>query len=263
MITLVYGQPNFFKLDHLELVQAIADQAGVAVLNARLYSESQRQARVMTDLANSATAITASLKRDDVLEKILEQTTQALQVEAVSLALIDQKKNELVFEASTSIGDYDISGLRLSLDQGIAGWVARGKGVVVPDVHQDPRFFSGIDQTTGFTTSAIACAPVSFSGEVIGVLEAINPKKGTFDADALTVLKGSAVWQAQPSDIPNIYLISVQPTNGIATSLKTISIVCSLPIGTAKFWKPIVRRLISQGMTRKLCKTCKLANFTI
>ena len=145
----------------------------------------------MTSLANSATAITASLNREDVLHQILEQTKQALQVEAVSLALIDQKKKELVFEASTSIGKYDITGLRLTLDQGIVGWVAlEGKGVIVPDVHQDPRFFSGIDQTTGFTTSAIACAPIRFSGEVIGVLEAINPTKGAFDSDALMVLTG-------------------------------------------------------------------------
>ncbi len=191
VITLVYGEPNFFKLEHLELVQAIADQAAIAVLNAHLYAESQRQARVMTALANSASAITASLDRDHVLQQIIEQTSQALQVEAVSLALIDQKKKELVFEASTSIGKYNITGLRLKQDQGIAGWVAQeGQGVVVPDVHQDPRFFSGIDQTTGFTTSAIACAPIRFSGEVIGVLEAINPSKGSFDADALLVLSG-------------------------------------------------------------------------
>ena len=37
-----------------EMVQAIADQAGIAVLNARLYTESQRQARVMTALADES-----------------------------------------------------------------------------------------------------------------------------------------------------------------------------------------------------------------
>ena len=101
VITLVYREPNFFKLEHLELVQAIADQAAVAVLNARLYAESQRQAHVMTTLANSAAAITASLRCDDVLANVLEQTRQALQVEAVSLAFIDHQKDEIEFQAST------------------------------------------------------------------------------------------------------------------------------------------------------------------
>jgi PAS domain S-box-containing protein len=191
VITLVQANPNYFNLEHLALVQAIADQAAVAVLNACLYAESQHQAQVMTALANSATAITASLDRDEVLQQILEQSSQALRVEAVSLALIDLENNELIFEASTSTGAHNVTGLRLTLGQGIAGWVAKeGEAIIVPDVHRDSRFYSGFDQTSGFTTSAIACAPVCFNGKVIGVLEAINPLKGSFDTDALMVLAG-------------------------------------------------------------------------
>src|SRR5512134_2689021 len=51
VLTLVHPRPYTFTNDQLDLMQAIADQAGVAVLNARLYTESQRQARVMTALA--------------------------------------------------------------------------------------------------------------------------------------------------------------------------------------------------------------------
>ena len=43
VITLVHPRPGFFTPEHLALVQAIADQAGIAVLNARLYAESQRR----------------------------------------------------------------------------------------------------------------------------------------------------------------------------------------------------------------------------
>jgi GAF domain-containing protein len=51
VMTLVHPTPNTFTRQHLDLLQAIADQAGIAVLNARLYDESQRRAQVMTDLA--------------------------------------------------------------------------------------------------------------------------------------------------------------------------------------------------------------------
>jgi PAS domain S-box-containing protein len=204
VITLVKGTTNFFDLDHLELVQAIADQVSMAILNARLYGESQRQVSVMTALANSATAITASLEKDEVLLQILEQSSQALQVEAVSLALIDPKSDEIEYQASTSLKPHNVTGIRLKMGQGIAGWVAReGQGVVIPDAHEDPRFYSNVDRATGFTTKAIACAPVRVSGKVIGVLEAINPKTGTFDQNALLVLTGigslagSAIQHAQ------------------------------------------------------------------
>lgn len=41
VLTLVHATPNFFTNDHLALLQAIADQAGIAVHNAQLYASLQ------------------------------------------------------------------------------------------------------------------------------------------------------------------------------------------------------------------------------
>jgi GAF domain-containing protein len=54
VMTLVHSKPKAFDDESFALAQAIADQAGIAVLNARLYADSQRQARVMTALAEGA-----------------------------------------------------------------------------------------------------------------------------------------------------------------------------------------------------------------
>jgi signal transduction histidine kinase len=43
VMTLVHPHPQSFTEQHLDLIKAIADQAGIAVLNARLYAESQEQ----------------------------------------------------------------------------------------------------------------------------------------------------------------------------------------------------------------------------
>jgi len=191
VITLVNAQPGFFSQEDLYLLRAIADQAGTAVLNARLYAESRRQARVMKALAESATAITASLNLTEVLHRILEQISQALQVEVVSLALIDSQGEVLEFQASTSGKNHDIVGLRLKIGQDVAGWVAQeGQGVILVDAHQDPRFDPQIDRIKGLNTRAIACAPIRSHEEVIGVLEALDPEIGAFDQDALLVLAG-------------------------------------------------------------------------
>jgi len=191
VMTLVHHSPGFFNLDHLALVQAIADQASIAVLNARLYAESQRQASIMTAVAESAEVITASLRLDDVLHRILEQISQALRVEAVSLALITPDEKSLEFQASTSKKTQSVVGVSLNMGQGVAGWVAqKGRGAIVPEVKKDTRFYPEIDRITGFSTQAIACAPIRSEGTVIGVLEALNPIDGAFDPDALTVLTG-------------------------------------------------------------------------
>jgi NtrC-family two-component system sensor histidine kinase KinB len=191
VMTLVHPKAGFFTPDHLALGQAIADQAGIAVLNARLYQESQRQARVMTALAESAATITASLNLEDVLDRILEQISQALSVQAVSLSLTEPELGELVIKAVKGWANKAFSNTRFKIGQGIAGWVAReGRGVIVPEVKSDPRHDPETELRTGLEIQALACAPLRYRGQVIGVLEAINPTAGRFDPDALLVLTG-------------------------------------------------------------------------
>ncbi|MEW5871989.1 MAG: GAF domain-containing protein [Chloroflexota bacterium] len=191
VITLVHPQPQFFTQDHLELVKAIADQAGIAILNARLYAESQHQAQVMTAVAKSAAVITASLDLRDVLQRILNQIPRALGAQAARLALVDAEKNELEYRAFTLKGQQRAIGLRVPFGRGIAGWVAmQGQGIIVPDVANDPRFAPDVDKLTSFESRAILCVPIQSEGQVIGVLEAINPETGSFDEQDLLILNG-------------------------------------------------------------------------
>ncbi|GAB4494978.1 MAG: hypothetical protein OHK0052_01340 [Anaerolineales bacterium] len=191
VLTLVNPQPGFFTMEHLELVQTIADQAGIAVLNGMLYAESQRQARVMSALAETAAVINATLRVEDVLQRIMVQTTQALRVQAAGLALLVNNGKELEFRAATGWVKDQVIGSRMSVERGVAGWVAReGRGAIIANAQLDPRFDPLTDQRTGFETRALACAPIRLRDRVIGVLEAINPISGGFDSSALMVLSG-------------------------------------------------------------------------
>src|SRR5215203_5232915 len=99
VLTLVHAKPDAFTDEQFDLMQAIADQAGIAVLNARLYTESQRQARIMTALAEGASAMNMSLRMDDVFQRILIQSMQALQVETVALGMLDGE--HIIYRAAT------------------------------------------------------------------------------------------------------------------------------------------------------------------
>ncbi|HEY3313633.1 MAG TPA: GAF domain-containing protein [Anaerolineales bacterium] len=189
VLTLVHPIPNSYNEEHLELMQAIADQAGIAVLNARLFSESQRQARVMTALAEGASRLNLSVRIDDLFENILTQTRQTLQVEITALALVDDQ--ELVFRAASENGT-SLIGRRIKLREGIAGMVARqGRGIIIPSSMSDTQpLLSDVEKIPGLRVRAFACAPIHVQGKVIGVLEAINPLAKSFDPDALLVLTG-------------------------------------------------------------------------
>jgi PAS domain S-box-containing protein len=188
VLTLVDPKPNAFLEEQLDLMQAIADQAGVAVLNARLYTESQRQARVMTALAEGAAAMNVSLRMEDVYQRILIQTVQALQVETVALGMIDG--DYLIFRAAAGQNAGNILGKKIALGDGIVGIAAReGRGVVVADVGQDKNF-GDADKFGGVEMRAIIVAPIQAQGRAIGVIEAINPIAKSFDPDALLVMTG-------------------------------------------------------------------------
>ena len=191
VLTLVHPSRGFFHPSNLDLIQAIADQAGIAVLNAILYEESQRRARVMTALAESASIITGSLNLDEVLQRILSQISDALRVEVVSLALVDSQKEMLTFQTSSVGTETSLIGNQVKLGEDLAGRVAKdGQGQIIPDTSKDDRFSLEYERNIESEIRAIACAPLKSRGQVIGILEAINPIEGRFDPDALEVLTG-------------------------------------------------------------------------
>ena len=188
VLTLVHPAPNAFSEEQLDLMQAIADQAGIAVLNARLYTESQRQARVMTALAEGAAAMNASLRMEDVYQRILIQTMQALQVETVALGMLDGE--HIIYRAAAGQNAGNILGRKIALGEGIAGSAALdGRGVVVADVSHDKNY-NEADKFGGVEMRAVVVALIQSQGRVIGIIEAINPIAKSFDPDALLVMTG-------------------------------------------------------------------------
>src|SRR5215211_9044899 len=188
VLTLVHPAANAFSEEQLDLMQAIADQAGIAVLNARLYTESQRQARVMTALAEGAAAMNMSLRMEDVHQRILIQTMQALQVETVALGMIEG--DQLAYRAAAGHNAGNIIGRKIALGDGVVGTTAReGRGVVISDIVQDKNY-SDADKFGGIEIHSIVVAPIQSTMGVIGIIAAINPIAKSFDPDALLVMTG-------------------------------------------------------------------------
>jgi two-component system, NtrC family, sensor histidine kinase KinB len=188
VLTLVHPRPNAFSDEQFDLMQSIADQAGVAVLNARLYTESQRQARIMTALAEGASAMNTSLRMEDVHQRILIQTMQALQVETAALGMIEG--DQLVYRAAAGQNAGNIIGRKVPLGEGIASTAARdGRGVVISDISQEKNYTES-DQFGGIDMRAIIVAPIQSPTGVLGIIEAINPIAKSFDPDALLVMTG-------------------------------------------------------------------------
>ncbi|MGE5071857.1 MAG: ATP-binding protein, partial [Anaerolineae bacterium] len=165
-------------------------QASIAVLNARLYTESSRQARIMTALADGAAAFNSSLDLKEVWQRVLNQTIQAMQVETTALGLVEGPDHAIVFRAAAGQNAGNIIDRHMPATQGLVAQVVReGRGIVISNVAEDKRFTEQ-DRFSGINTRAIAIVPIQAQGRILGVLEAINPMGHSFDADALTVMTG-------------------------------------------------------------------------
>jgi GAF domain-containing protein len=120
-------------------------------------------------------ALTSTLQLDQVLRTIMQKIDEFLQPDTWSLLLVDEAKRELYFEIAIGNGASALKDVRIKMGQGIAGWVAEsGQAVIVPDVSQDTRFFSQVDEKTKMETRSIVAVPVRFRDHCLGVIELIN-----------------------------------------------------------------------------------------
>ena len=116
------------------------------------------------------------------------QLTIAETAERGTLFLNDPQTGELYSRFAHGEQQREI---RLLNTSGLAGHVfTSGEGLIVKDAYKDDRFNKTIDQQTGFHTKSVLCAPVrTVKGEIIGVAQALNNRKGRFTKDDLALLE--------------------------------------------------------------------------
>ncbi|MFA7241720.1 MAG: GAF domain-containing protein [Sulfuricellaceae bacterium] len=149
-----------------------AEPAGSLTALKRRY----REAVLLLEISHR---IAAQDTLDGILQTLVEITTAELDAERSSLFLNDPDTCELYSRVAQGAIQREIRILNTS---GIAGYVfTTGEGLIIPDAYADPRFNRSVDEQTGFVTRNILCVPIrTAKGEVIGVAQTLNRKKGHF-----------------------------------------------------------------------------------
>ena len=124
--------------------------------------------------------LAAEVNLDHLLELILTTARDLVGAEGASILLIDPATQLLEFKLALGPDSDSLKEVRLKPGEGIAGWVVQtGQGALVRDVGQDPRFCSKVDAKTGFQTRALIAVPIQDQDRIVGVVEVLNPTKGT------------------------------------------------------------------------------------
>lgn len=158
-------------------------------------------------LVEAAKALNSTLDTQQLLTHIMALSSQAVEAEATSLAIMDEKLGDLRYRIAPGDIGGETKKLRIRLGQGIVGWVAReGKPAMVNDVTADSRFNGFIDDLTGFTSRSILCVPLLRKDIVRGVLVARNKKNGAgFTEEDLEIFTALADQVALALDNSQLY----------------------------------------------------------
>jgi putative methionine-R-sulfoxide reductase with GAF domain len=159
--------------------------------------ENRQHISELHTLATVTRSISSAATAQDLLGRLMGLVRDLLLVEAATLFRVDTKNNCLVFEVVLGPNQRALTHKTLSIDHGIAGWVARhGEPLIIPDVNHDRRFAVITDHVTGFQTHSMICVPMSVYGKVRGVLQLINKQDGEFTERDLHLLRIIAAFGA-------------------------------------------------------------------
>ncbi|MBI5965627.1 MAG: GAF domain-containing protein [Chloroflexi bacterium] len=147
-------------------------------------------------LIDIARDLASTLDLDVLLSRIVFAAAEISGAEAASILLYDDTSRQLYFQISTNLDASTRRGLIVPLEGSIAGWIVNNRQTVrIVNAHDDPRFFSNIEETTGFSTESILGIPLVTKNKIVGVLEALNKHRGKFtdtDESMLLVLGAQA-----------------------------------------------------------------------
>ena len=79
----------------LDLMEAIANQAGIAIANARLFEENRRQVEELSVLHQLSQAVTGQLDRAALIEALSTQVARVLDARQMIVLLVDEERGDL------------------------------------------------------------------------------------------------------------------------------------------------------------------------
>ena len=173
---------NAFDEADQVVLQALAQEIGIAIENARIFEAERRRNEQMAAINAVALNVSAVLTLGELLPHVVQLVKETFGYHTVSVFLIDENAEEIVLQAVESSDDQlPVRGTRMKVgDEGIIGHVA-GTGLpwITGDVSTDP-FYSDLGFERAETRSELAM-PIKQGDAVVGVLDLHSAARDAFD----------------------------------------------------------------------------------
>ncbi|MGD2104772.1 MAG: GAF domain-containing protein [Anaerolineae bacterium] len=195
VMNIAYQEPHDFTDQELWVLDLLADQAAIAIRNARLYDETRDRALEQETLREAALALTTALDRDEVVERVLAQLQRVVPYDTASVLLARGDRVDIV--GGRGFSDLSgIVGLSFPLDEDHPNRdvIRAGKPVILEDAPQVYEAFRREPHTAAAIRSWLG-VPMVVGDRTIGMI-ALDKRTPGFYTDAHAKLAEAFAAQA-------------------------------------------------------------------
>jgi PAS domain S-box-containing protein len=208
------ASPGFFEPAHVERLRVFADQAAVALVNARLFTEAQQSAQHMEALYEVSRALSSSLEEEPLMRAMLEAAYRMLGYKYAAISTVDEAARRVGIRHGIWDGQFDlfpewIQMSQYSLDQpNILTDVCRTSEIEITG-EWDDRLNREIWDRFGHEQLLRIFMPIKIRDRVIGVIEAGYNKqtKGNINDEEVLMLAAFADQVAAALENARLYRV--------------------------------------------------------
>jgi diguanylate cyclase (GGDEF)-like protein len=182
MAALSTERESQFQARDLEVMQTAAGQLGVAIENARLFTEEQRRARHLAFLNNISKMAISSEDAEQMMANIVREIQKNFRYDHIGIGIMDYATKDIEIKAEAGTASQTL-GRRIAVGSGVLGKVARtGVSALVQN--------AGPGQLTGVLpeSRAVLCLPISYGETLLGVLNVESRDENAFAPQDVLIL---------------------------------------------------------------------------
>jgi diguanylate cyclase (GGDEF)-like protein/PAS domain S-box-containing protein len=199
---------GLFRPSEIRLVGLMADQAAVAIENARLFKAAHQRADQLDLLNRVGLAITTGLEMDQVAKTILEQVQRLLNIDAFYLALYDDENGQITFVTFYDRGTFSaLQPQNIHTNPGLTGYVIDTRSPLLLDDLTTgglPTRYSGI-HTNDRPSRSFLGVPLLQGERVLGVISIQSYQVGMYTAEDVLLMETIAAQAAVAVDNARLF----------------------------------------------------------
>ncbi len=163
-----------FSEEQATLVQTFANQAAIAIENARIYQEEKNRTQIIEALADIANEFATTQELGPLLDKVSQRALELLRASHVAIYLVQGDNKTVKVVSARGTYSKELISHTIEVGKGITGSViAAGKPEIVNNTRKDPRTITvpGTPEEDG-KLETMMCAPLVLRGQTIGAINA-------------------------------------------------------------------------------------------